>query len=289
MCSSPVVVAPAMHTEMWEHPGVQRSVELLTTDGVAFVGPDTGDLASGDHGAGRLSEPAAIVDAVGAALGPRDLTGVHVLVTAGPTREPIDPVRYLSNRSSGKMGYALAAAAARRGASVTLVSGPTSLSAPRGVELVLVSSAQEMLDECLSRFDDVDVVVKAAAVADRRPAEPSDTKRRKEELGAGLRLEPTPDIAAELGRKKGRQILVLFAAETTDVVGSAREKLARKNADVVVANLVGREGTGFDSDTNEASIVTADGVDDLPRLPKSELAERIWDHVSSRVGKPPSS
>jgi phosphopantothenoylcysteine decarboxylase/phosphopantothenate--cysteine ligase len=280
MCRCPVIVAPAMHTEMWEHAAVQRNVERVTADGARLVPPEVGDLASGDHGPGRLADPAAIVEAVHRALSAWDLQGVRVLVTAGPTREAIDPVRYISNRSSGRMGFAIATEAVRRGAVVTIVAGPTSVAPPPGVEVVRVESAQEMLDECLGRFQDVDVVVKAAAVADWRVADPAAAKRKKDAGPPPLDLEPTADIAAELGRKKSTQILIAFAAETDDVVEHAKDKLARKNADLVVANVVGRPGTGFDSEDNEAALVSADAVERLPRMPKAELAARIVDRVA---------
>ena len=279
MCRCPVVVAPAMHTEMWEHAAVRRSVERLREDGVRIVIPEVGDLASGDFGVGRLAAPDAIVEEVRAALTHQDLTGVRVLVTAGPTREALDPVRYISNRSTGRMGFALAQEARRRGADVVVVSGPVSEPPPAGVEVVGVSTADEMLAECLDRYEDVDVVVLNAAVADWRPARVAERKIRKSEMGSSIELEPTPDIASELGRKKGAQTLVLFAAETDDVVARAAEKLRQKHADLVVANTVGREGTGFESETNEAAIVSAAGVEELPRMRKDELAVLIWDRI----------
>ncbi|HVE92128.1 MAG TPA: bifunctional phosphopantothenoylcysteine decarboxylase/phosphopantothenate--cysteine ligase CoaBC [Actinomycetota bacterium] len=282
MCRCPVVVAPAMHTEMWEHEAVRRNVARLVADGVAFAGPVTGALASGDHGIGRLAETGEIVDLVRSSVGPRDLDGVKLLVTAGPTREPVDPVRFVSNRSSGRMGFEIAGAAAARGADVTVVCGPVSVPTPAGVDVVRVETAQQMLDECLARFDDCDVVVKAAAVADWRPTEPSQTKRPKSDLGSSIGMEPTPDIAAELGRKKGRQILVAFAAQTGSLpqaAASASEKLSRKNADLVVANVVGSPDTGFESDTNDAALVSSAGVRELPRMPKRALAGVILDEV----------
>ncbi len=279
MARCPVVVAPAMHTEMWEHPSVRRNVERVQSDGALLVPPAVGDLASGDHGVGRLAETEEILGAVREILGPRDLDGLRVVVTAGPTREQLDPVRFLSNRSSGRMGFALAAEAARRGAAVVVVAGPTSATPPAGIEIVRVQSAQEMLDECLVRFGETDVVVKAAAVADWRPAQVSGQKVKKSEAKPLIHLEPTPDIAAELGRKKGTQTLVLFAAETSDVVAYATDKLARKNADLVVANTVGQPGTGFDTETNDAVMVTRDGAEPLRRMSKADLARLIWDRV----------
>jgi phosphopantothenoylcysteine decarboxylase / phosphopantothenate---cysteine ligase len=279
MCRCPVLVAPAMHTEMWEHDAVQRNVAQVTADGAILVGPDIGDLASGDFGVGRLADPSVIVEAVVAALSVHDLDGVRVLVTVGPTREAIDPVRFISNRSTGRMGFALAREAKRRGAQVTVVSGPASVAPPSGVDVVRVETAEEMYRACLDRFEETDVAVLNSAVADWRPADVASEKIKKAHASKTLELEPTADIAAELGRKKGAQVLVLFAAETTDLVENAKHKLEAKHADLVVANHVGRPGTGFESETNEASIVSADGVETLERLGKDELASRIWDRI----------
>jgi phosphopantothenoylcysteine decarboxylase/phosphopantothenate--cysteine ligase len=281
MCRCPVLIAPAMHTEMWEHPGVQRNVVQMQDDGALLIAPEEGDLASGDYGVGRLADPAVIVEAVVSALAPKDLAGVRVLLTVGPTREAFDPVRFISNRSTGRMGFALAREAKRRGASVTVVSGPTSGDVPVGLDVLRVETAEEMYRECLDRFEETDVAILNAAVADWRPAEVAPEKVKKAKASKSIALEPTPDIAAELGRKKGAQTLVLFAAETNDVVSHAQEKLASKHADLVVANLVGRAGTGFESETNEASMVTADGVEHLDRMPKDELAALVMDKVVS--------
>lgn len=285
MCRCPVLVAPAMHTEMWEHDAVGANVRVLEDRGAEVVPPQTGDLASGDHGPGRLADPADIVEAVARALTDKDLAGVRVLVTAGPTREALDPVRFISNRSSGKMGVALALEAHRRGASVTVVAGPLSAPLPpvaagRGFEVVHVETTDEMLAECVARLEETDVVVKAAAVADWRPARIASQKVKKSDGLETLELEPTPDIAGELGRKKGSQLIVLFAAETEHAVEYAQDKLARKNADLIVANVVGRPGTGFDSDTNEAALITPGEVQRCPQMPKRELAGRIWDRVA---------
>jgi phosphopantothenoylcysteine decarboxylase/phosphopantothenate--cysteine ligase len=279
MCRCPIVAAPAMHTEMWEHVSVQRNVERVRVDGVIIVAPDEGDLASGDFGIGRLADPAAIVEETAAALTHKDLSGVRVLVTAGPTREPFDPVRFLSNRSTGRMGFALAREARRRGATVSVVAGPTSAEPPPGMEIVRVETAEEMLAECLDRYEDADVAVLNAAVADWRPVAPVDRKVKKAEMSRSLELENTPDIASELGRKKGGQTLVLFAAETESVIANAEEKLRSKHADIIVANTVGQVGTGFDSETNEAAVVTSEGVEELPRMRKEELAVLIWDRI----------
>jgi phosphopantothenoylcysteine decarboxylase / phosphopantothenate---cysteine ligase len=280
MCRCPILLAPAMHTEMWEHVAVQRNVETLVRDGATLVPPEVGDLASGDYGAGRLADPAVIVEAVIAASTAKDLSGVRVLVTAGPTREPLDPVRFISNRSTGRMGFALALEAKRRGAHVTVVAGPTSAGAPPGLDVVRVETADDMLRACLDRFEETDVAVLNAAVADWRAANVADRKVKKADADRTLALEPTPDTAAELGRKKGPQhFLVLFAAETDDMVTYARSKLTSKQADMVVANQVGRPDTGFDSETNDAAIVTANGVEQLDRLQKDDLARTVWDAI----------
>lgn len=279
MARCPVLVAPAMHAEMWEHPAVERSVERVVSDGAVLIPPEEGDLASGDFGVGRLADPAVIVEAVSRAMAPKDLAGVTVLVTAGPTREPLDPVRFISNRSSGRMGFALATAALRRGARVTLVAGPTALKPPWGADVVRVETAAEMEVECLAHLDSCEVVVMNAAVADWRPAEVFEAKVKKSGTHHTVRLEATNDVAAEIGRRKGLRILVVFAAETEDVVEHGRTKLASKSADLVVANLVGAPGTGFDSETNEAVLITEETADELPRLSKVELAERVWDRI----------
>jgi phosphopantothenoylcysteine decarboxylase/phosphopantothenate--cysteine ligase len=285
MCRCPILVAPAMHTEMWEHPGVERNIAQLVADGVILVPPETGDLASGDYGIGRLAEPATIVEAVTTAVAPQDLAGVRVLVTVGPTREALDPVRFISNRSTGRMGFALAREAQRRGADVTVVSGPTSSEMPSALEIIRVETAEEMYKECLGRFEDTDVAILNAAVADWRPASVASQKVKKANASRSIDLEPTADIAAELGRKKGAQTLVLFAAETDNVIEHASEKLRSKNADIVVANLVGKPGTGFESETNEASIITPDGVESFVRMPKDELAAKILEHVVDLRGR----
>jgi phosphopantothenoylcysteine decarboxylase/phosphopantothenate--cysteine ligase len=279
MVRCPILVAPAMHTEMWEHPAVVRNVETVARDGAIVVPPGEGDLASGDFGVGRLADPPVIVEAVRRALAPADLAGVEVLVTAGPTREPIDAVRFISNRSSGRMGFALATEALRRGARVTLVSGPTSQAPPWGATVVTVETAQEMLDACLEHVEGSEIVVMNAAVADWRPAQSRPGKTPKAEVELSVELEPTTDIAAEIGRRKGARILVAFAAETDDVETHAQSKLASKGADLVVANRVGDTGTGFDSDTNDAMLVTGEGTEELPRLEKQALASVVWDRI----------
>jgi phosphopantothenoylcysteine decarboxylase/phosphopantothenate--cysteine ligase len=282
----PLVVAPAMHSGMHEHPATRGNLETLRERGVVVVGPVQGALAAGDRGMGRMAEPEDIATALEEALSAgRDLAGRRVLVTAGPTHEPIDAVRFLGNRSSGKMGWAIAGEAQRRGAAVTLVSGPTHLPDPAGVEVVRVETAEEMRDAVLSRFDEADAVVKAAAVADFRPKEHVEGKIKKEGGTPDIHLEPTPDILRELGERKGDRVLVGFAAETEDLEGAGRQKLREKHLDLIVVNQVGEPGTGFDSDTNRASILSAAG-DDVPlrEWTKRELAAAICDRLVALLG-----
>jgi phosphopantothenoylcysteine decarboxylase/phosphopantothenate--cysteine ligase len=279
--TAPIVVAPAMNVNMWEHAATQENVEKLRARGVHVVEPDEGYLACGMTGAGRLASLDAIMQAVCGILGIRhDLQGETVLVTAGPTYEDLDPVRFLTNRSSGKMGYALADAAARRGARVILVSGPTALTPPAGIETIAVRSAEEMHSAVLARLGESTVVIKAAAVADYRPVE---QHSRKIKRGAGritLELEPTPDILADLAHNKGERILVGFAAETDHVAEHAREKLQAKSADLMVANDVTQEGAGFDTDTNVVTLLARDGREiPLPRMSKFDVANRVLDEV----------
>jgi phosphopantothenoylcysteine decarboxylase/phosphopantothenate--cysteine ligase len=282
---APVVVAPAMNVNMWEHPATQENLQKLRARGVHVVDPDEGYLACGMTGAGRLAATDAIVEKVRAVLGlQRDLEGQTIVVTAGPTREDLDPVRFLTNRSSGKMGYALAEAAARRGAHVVLVSGPTDLPIPERVDWVPVRSTEEMRGAVHERASDADVVIMAAAVADYRPASTQSQKLKRGGAGLTLEFEPTPDILAELGRdpvrQTGRRVLVGFAAETDQLAENARGKLARKGADMIVANDVTQEGAGFDTDTNIVTIFLRDGRElPLPKLTKFEVANRILDQV----------
>jgi phosphopantothenoylcysteine decarboxylase / phosphopantothenate---cysteine ligase len=279
--TAPVVVAPAMNVNMWNHAATQENVEMLRARGVKIVDPDEGYLACGMIGAGRLAGQAAIVAAVHEVLhAVRDLAGETVLVTAGPTRENVDPVRYLTNRSSGKMGYAVAEAAAGRGAHVILVSGPTSLEAPSGVERIDVESAQDMHRVVLEKVSGCSIAIFAAAVADYRPAEPSGQKLKRNTESTSIALEPTPDILASVARNKGQRFIVGFAAETDNVAENARKKLAAKNADLMVANDVTAEGAGFDHDTNVVTLFARDGRDlALPRMSKSEVAQRILDEI----------
>ncbi len=279
--TAPVVVAPAMNVNMWNHAATQENVEMLRARGVKIVDPDEGYLACGMTGAGRLAGQEAIVAAVHEALhAVRDLAGEKVLVTAGPTRENIDPVRYLTNRSSGKMGYAVAEAAARRGANVILVSGPTFLEAPAGVERIAVESAEEMHRAVLQKVADCSIAIFAAAVADYRPATPNAQKIKRNNESTTITLEPTPDILASVARNKDERFIVGFAAETDHVAENARKKLAAKNADLMVANDITAEGAGFDHDTNVVTLFARDGRDlALPRMSKSEVAQRILDEV----------
>jgi phosphopantothenoylcysteine decarboxylase/phosphopantothenate--cysteine ligase len=286
---APVLVAPAMNVNMWEHPATQANLSTLRARGVACVGPDAGALACGWEGAGRMSEPAEIAGAVELLLGTRSLAGEQVVVTAGGTREPIDGVRALVNRSSGKMGFALAAEAARRGAEVTLVAGPASLATPAGVRRVDVETALDMRGAVLAELPRASVVVMAAAVADFRPADPVAGKLKKEDLapGAGLelRLVENPDILAEISRERGSRIVVGFAAESRDVITAARRKLARKGCDLLVANDVSRSDAGFESDRNAVALLSPDGqVEELPLLDKREVAARIWDRIEKLRG-----
>jgi phosphopantothenoylcysteine decarboxylase/phosphopantothenate--cysteine ligase len=286
---APVLVAPAMNVNMWEHPATQANLATLRARGVACVGPDAGALACGWEGAGRMSEPAEIAGAVELLLGTRSLAGEQVVVTAGGTREPIDGVRALVNRSSGKMGFALAAEAARRGAEVTLVAGPASLATPAGVRRVDVETALDMRAAVLGELPRASVVVMAAAVADFRPADPVAGKLKKEDLapGAGLelRLVENPDILAEISRERGSRIVVGFAAESRDLIAAARRKLARKGCDLLVANDVSRSDAGFESDRNAVALLSPDGqVEQLPLLDKREVAARIWDRIEKLRG-----
>jgi phosphopantothenoylcysteine decarboxylase/phosphopantothenate--cysteine ligase len=276
---APVLVAPAMHTEMWEHPAVQDNLRLLRDRGVHVVPPEEGRLAGGDVGKGRLADPATIVAAADRILTEPDLAGLAVLVTAGGTREPIDPVRFLSNRSSGKQGHAVADAAAARGAKVTLVT-TTDRPAAAGVDVVAVSTAAEMEQAVLSRSDACDVVVMAAAVADFRPVAPATSKIKKDQGIPTITLEPTVDILVALGaRKQPGQVVVGFAAETDDVEANARGKLRRKGVDLIVANDVSAPGVGFEHDTNAVLLVTAVAARTVPLSDKRDIARTILDAV----------
>jgi phosphopantothenoylcysteine decarboxylase/phosphopantothenate--cysteine ligase len=279
--AGPVVLAPAMNTHMWLHPATQANVETLRRRGHTLLEPEEGPLACGMTGPGRLPEPERIAAVVASVAGRRrDLDGETVLVTAGPTEEPIDPVRFISNRSSGKMGYALAQAAAARGARVILVSGPVRLPAPFGVELVRVQTARQMRQAVLDHLPQATVIIKAAAVADYHVANVAGQKIKKTAMRLSLELEPTPDILAEVGQRKGDRLLIGFAAETENLVSEARRKMESKNCDMVVANLVGGEGAGFGADENEVTLVMRTGeVVRLPRASKLDIAHAIFDHA----------
>jgi phosphopantothenoylcysteine decarboxylase/phosphopantothenate--cysteine ligase len=287
---APVLVAPAMEAQMWAHPAVQQNIETLRARSVTIVEPGIGHLASGGHGPGRLAEPAEIVSAIAALIDALatpatsgSLAGQRVLVSAGPTREHLDPARMLSNPSSGKMGFALAREARARGAAVVLVSGPTSLPDPAGVEVVRVVSAAEMADAMVSRVENVDVVVMAAAPADFRPAQPSADKIKKEGADKlNLELVATPDILTSLCAAPGQRLVVGFAAETGDLESAAREKMERKGCDLMVANRVGLPGAGFESDRNEVIILDRlDGRIEVDSAPKAQVAAAIWDAVEA--------
>ena len=279
--TTPLFLAPAMDSDMWLHPATRRNVEQLRRDGARVIEPDHGELASGLVGPGRLPEPAELVNIL---LAPPDtsLRGKTVVMTAGPTREKLDDVRYLSNHSSGKMGYALAAEAARRGARVILVSGPVALTPPEGVEVYRVVSAQEMFDTVMAHREEADILIMAAAVADFRPAQPKDGKIKKGKAATmELSLERTPDILAEVGRRKGeRQVVVGFALEAADHLDNARRKLSEKNCDLVILNAANQPDSGFSGDNNTITVLSRDGqIQAYPALTKAECAARILDSI----------
>lgn len=276
-----LVVAPAMNVHMWRAEATQSAIETLRARGAVVVQPETGELACGDIGEGRLASPDTIAEAVLAEIRrSQDLAGVRVLVTAGGTQEPLDPVRFLGNRSSGKTGYRIAEEAARRGAVVTLVSGPTTLPDPFGVATVRVTTAAEMRDAVQAAYAEADAVVASAAVADFRPVTTSPHKQKKADAPLTLELERTPDILAELGADKGERVLVGFAAETREVVSAAGGKLVAKNLDLVVANDVSVAGLGFGSESNRVWFVSAQGAEELPVQSKTSIARQLWDRVA---------
>ncbi len=279
--TAPVLVAPAMNAAMWRHPATQRNLALLRERGVEVAGPAQGRLACGDQDVGRMEEPQAIVERIKALLcRKKDLAGRRVLVTAGPTREMIDPVRFLSNRSTGRMGYAVAQAALDRGAQVTLVSGPVALPAPQGAQVVSITSTGQLYQQVTRLAGACDAVVQAAAPADFTPERYSQDKIKKTGEDMALRLVPTPDIAKALGQqKRPGQVLVAFAAETGDLAANARKKLLAKNADFVVANDVTQPGAGFAVETNRVTLVSREGETQLPLMSKEQVAHAIWDRV----------
>ena len=292
--TAPKIICPSMNTPMYESPAVQRNLDLLRGDGCLVVEPGAGELACGTVGPGRLPEPEQIVAAVQHHLAPKDLSGKRVLVSAGPTREVIDPVRFISNPSSGKMGFAVARAARLRGARVTLVTGPSSLPPPPGVQTIPVTTAEQMAGEIIERARDCDIIIKTAAVADYRPKRAEAHKIKKSSAPITLELERTIDILNELGRLKTNQILVGFAAETRDLEDNAAQKLKKKNLDMIVANLIGAPKTGFGGDTNQVTLFYRDGArEQSPLMEKDALAhlllDRIRDRILTHAGKTESS
>jgi phosphopantothenoylcysteine decarboxylase/phosphopantothenate--cysteine ligase len=283
--TGPVVLAPAMNTNMWQHPATSANLQLLRDRGHIVVEPGEGLLACGTTGPGRLAEPDEIAAAVmtvsgGAPVVRQDLEGETLVITAGPTREPLDPVRYITNRSSGKMGYALAEAAAKRGAEVILVSGPVTVPPPAGVQVLQVETARQMRDAVINHLKAATIIIKAAAVADYQVTTIPKQKIKKTAARMSLELDPTPDILAEVGRTKGDRLLIGFAAETQNLTEEARRKLATKNCDMVVGNLVNQENTGFESDDNEVVLVLRTGeVIPLPRSSKRVIADQILDQA----------
>jgi phosphopantothenoylcysteine decarboxylase/phosphopantothenate--cysteine ligase len=279
--TGPVVLAPAMNTNMWNHPATVANMATLAARGHRVVGPDSGDLACGTVGPGRLAEIEQIAAAVAAAaLNKNDLSGEVVLISAGPTQEPLDPVRYITNRSSGKMGYALAEAAAARGGRVILVTGPVHIPEPPGVEVVHVRTAHQMRDAIVGRMQEATIIIKSAAVADYHVANVSTSKIKKTAARIALDLDPTPDILAEVGSRKGDRLLIGFAAETNDMVSESRRKMQTKRADMIVGNFVNVADTGFESDLNEVTLVMSTGETiPVPRATKRDIAHTILDHA----------
>jgi len=279
---APVVIAPAMNTNMYENPVTQANIQKLKDLGYIFIEPGYGRLACGDLGPGKLAEPDLIVENIKFLLNKTDeLKGKNLLVTAGPTQEAIDPVRYITNKSTGKMGYALAYQAALMGAKVTLVTGPTNLEVPFGIsEVIKVKSAQQMYETVTSSFDEMDIVIKSAAVADYKPKNISDSKIKKSDSDLVLELDRNKDILFELGKLKTKQVLVGFAAETDDLIANAQKKLAKKNLDFIVANDLKQEGAGFAGDTNIVKLLFADGnIEELPIMTKNQLSKEIYDKI----------
>jgi len=279
--TAPVLIVPAMNSNMYENPLYQRNQKYLSDFGYYILEPVRGALACGWEGQGKLPDPSVIFDAAESMLTPKDLLGCRILVTAGPTQEEIDPVRYISNYSSGKMGFSVAAAAQQRGAQVVLISGPTNLSVPVGVRCVPIFTAEEMRSEVFNNLESIDVVIKAAAVADYRPVDRSVQKMKKTADKLTLNLEKNPDILAEIGQQKDGRILVGFAAETERLLAHAAEKLKKKKLDLIVANDITREGAGFDVDTNVVRLLYADGrVEELDLMSKTQVAQQLLDRVA---------
>jgi phosphopantothenoylcysteine decarboxylase/phosphopantothenate--cysteine ligase len=283
-CTCPKLFAPAMNTRMFENPITQDNLNTLKKYGMEVIQPACGYLACGDTGAGKMPEPEDLLDEIIRAVTPKDLTGKSLLVTAGPTREALDPVRFLTNHSTGKMGYAIAKAAANRGARVTLVSGPVNLKTPLGVERVDISSAAEMAEAVLSRAEEQDIIIKSAAVADYRPAQVADNKIKKKEGELSIELERTQDILATLGaQKKPGQFICGFSMETENLLANSTAKLDKKNVDMMVANNVKVEGAGFGVDTNVVTLITREGAQELPLMTKEEVANRLLDEIRDRI------
>ena len=279
-CTCPKIIAPAMNTRMYQNPVVQDNMRTLERYGMEVIAPASGYLACGDTGEGKMPEPETLLEAIVRALTPKDLTGKRILVTAGPTREKLDPVRYISNHSTGKMGYAIASAAVRRGAKVTLVSGKTDLSYPAGVEAVPVESAADMAAAVKGAADEQDVIIMAAAVADYRPAAAADEKMKKKDGELSVALERTEDILAWLGaHRRPGLFLCGFSMETEHLLENSRQKLIKKNIDMIVANNLKQEGAGFGTDTNVVTLLTREETMELPLLSKEEVADRLLDHI----------
>ncbi|SHJ95022.1 bifunctional phosphopantothenoylcysteine decarboxylase/phosphopantothenate--cysteine ligase CoaBC [Paramaledivibacter caminithermalis] len=278
---APVLIAPAMNTNMYNNPIVQRNIKILKEIGYRFVDPASGRLACGDYGIGKLASPENIVESITKIIGKaskKPLRGKKVLVTAGPTQEPIDPVRYITNHSSGKMGYAIAIEAKNRGADVTLISGPTNLERPNGIKVIDVITARDMYDQAVSHFGEADIIIKAAAVADYRPKEVADNKIKKSDSNLSMEFARNPDILLELGKMKKNQVLIGFAAETRDLLDNAKGKMNRKNLDFIVANNIAEKDAGFKSDTNIVSIIDSLGnVEKYDKMKKEEIADIILD------------
>jgi len=279
---APVLLAPAMNVHMWENPFLKENIQKLKSRGYHFIDPEAGELACGYEGKGRLAAIPAIVEEIRVLLSPQDLTGEKIIVTAGPTEEPLDPVRFLTNRSSGKMGFALARAARRRGAEVTLISGPTAIPTPEKLNYIPVRTANQMREAVLANLENASVLIMAAAVSDYRPKQTSTAKIKKTAAEIGLELDRNPDILSEVGKNKGSTIIVGFAAETENLLANARKKLKGKKLDLIVANDLTLPGAGFEVDTNIVKLIDRTGkVEELPLMTKEALADRLLDRVVS--------
>ncbi|MEH6472602.1 MAG: bifunctional phosphopantothenoylcysteine decarboxylase/phosphopantothenate--cysteine ligase CoaBC [Halopseudomonas sp.] len=283
---APIAIAPAMNQAMWRDPRTQNNVNQLEKLGMKLWGPGVGDQACGDNGPGRMLEPTELAELSSTVFNPGTLTGQHVCITAGPTREAIDPVRYISNHSSGKMGYALAEAAVEAGALVTLISGPVNLSAPERVKLISATSAQQMLDASLAQLNDCDIFIAAAAVADYRPVSVAEQKIKKNADAMTIELVKNPDIVASVASHSNRPFTVGFAAETEKVLQHAQGKLERKNLDMIIANDVAQEGIGFNSDENAVTVVTSDSQQHLKQASKTQLARQLINLIAARLSQP---